>query len=79
MMNKKLIPFEVIEKAVAGELEAVDAVLRHYTANIKYLPLLMRSQEDKISRLLSPSIYCGDCYAVEGILSLIYAVLWALK
>ncbi len=29
MRNKKLIPFEVIEKAVAGEPEAVDAVLRN--------------------------------------------------
>ena len=28
MRNKKLIPFEVIQKAVAGEPEAVDAVLR---------------------------------------------------
>ncbi|MCI8771217.1 MAG: helix-turn-helix domain-containing protein [Lachnospiraceae bacterium] len=37
MRNKKLIPFEVIQKAVAGEPEAVDAVLRHYTAHIKYL------------------------------------------
>lgn len=27
MRNKKLIPFEVIEKAVAGEPEAVDAAL----------------------------------------------------
>lgn len=39
MRNKKLIPFEVIEKAVAGEPEAVDAVLRHYTAYIKYLSI----------------------------------------
>ena len=39
MRNKKLIPFEVIERAVAGELEAVDAVLRHYTAHIKYLSM----------------------------------------
>jgi RNA polymerase sigma factor (sigma-70 family) len=39
MRNKKLIPFEVIEKAVAGELEAVDAVLRYYTAHIKYLSM----------------------------------------
>ena len=34
MRNKKLIPFEVIEKAVAGEPEAVDAVLRHYAGRI---------------------------------------------
>ena len=39
MRNKKLIPFEVIEKAVAGEPEAVDAVLRHYITHIKYLSM----------------------------------------
>ena len=39
MRKKKLIPFEVIERAVAGEPEAVDAVLRHYTAHIKYLSM----------------------------------------
>lgn len=39
MRNKKLIPFEVIQKAVAGELEAVDAVLRHYIVHIKYLSM----------------------------------------
>lgn len=37
MRNKKLIPFEVIEKAVAGEPEAIDTVLQHYTGRIKYL------------------------------------------
>lgn len=35
MRNKKLIPFDVIEKAVAGEPEAIDTVLRHYTGRIK--------------------------------------------
>ena len=39
MRNKKLIPFEVIQKAVAGEPEAVDTVLRHYTTYIKYLSM----------------------------------------
>ena len=39
MRNKKLIPFEVIQKAVAGEPEAVDAVLQYYTAHIKYLSM----------------------------------------
>ena len=39
----------------------------------------MGSQEGEISKLLSPSIYYGDCYAVEVILSLIYAALQALK
>lgn len=37
MRNKKLIPFEIIEKAIAGEPEAIDAVLRHYVGRIKYL------------------------------------------
>ena len=37
MRNKKLIPFEVIEKAIIGEPEAIDAVLRHYAGHIKYL------------------------------------------
>lgn len=36
MRNEKLIPFEVIEKAVAGEPEAVNAVLCHYRGYIKY-------------------------------------------
>ena len=37
MRNEKLIPFEVIEKAIAGEPEAIEAVLRHYISHIKYL------------------------------------------
>ena len=37
MRNDKLIPIEIVEKAVAGEPEAVNTVLRHYTARIKYL------------------------------------------
>ena len=37
MRNKKLIPYEVIEKVVAGEPEAIDMVLRHYAGRIKYL------------------------------------------
>ena len=39
MRNEKLIPFEVIEKAVAGEQEAMETVLRYYTAHIKYLSM----------------------------------------
>lgn len=37
MRNKKLIPFEIIEKAVTEEPEAMNMVLRHYTGRIKYL------------------------------------------
>jgi len=39
----------------------------------------MGSQEDEISKLLSPSTYYGICYAVEVIFLLIYAALRALK
>ena len=39
MRNKKHLPFEVIEKAVAGEAEAVNTVLQHYSPRIKYLSL----------------------------------------
>ena len=39
MKNRKykLLPYKVIEKAVAGEPEAVNAVLQNYTGYIKYL------------------------------------------
>lgn len=39
MKNRKykLLPYEVIEKAVGGEPEAIEQVLRHYTGYIKYL------------------------------------------
>lgn len=39
MRNKKLIPFEVIKRAVARKPEAIDAVLRHYTPRIKHLSM----------------------------------------
>ena len=55
MRNKKLIPFETIEKAVAGEPEAIDAVLRHYTARIDRL----RSQSSM------------ECYAIGCVSRLI--------
>ena len=52
MRNNKLIPFEIIEKAVAGEPEAIDAVLRHYTAHIKYLSMYKgRINDDAQDRL----------------------------
>ena len=37
MRNKKPIPFEIIEKAVAGDPEAIELVLQHYSPRIKYL------------------------------------------
>jgi len=65
MRNKKLIPFEVIEKAVAGEPEAVDAVLRHYTAHIKYLSMYKGHINDDTQDRLKAKL-------VEAILVLVY-------
>jgi len=56
MRNKKLIPFEVIEKAVAGEPEAIDAVLRHYTGRIKYLSTYQGYINDEIQDRLKAQL-----------------------
>lgn len=37
MKKEKRIPFEIIEKAIVGEPEAIQAVLYHYRGYIKYL------------------------------------------
>ncbi len=34
---RNLIPFEVIEKAIEGEADAINIVLHHYTGYIKHL------------------------------------------
>lgn len=66
MRNKKLIPFEIIEKAVAGEPEAVDAVLRHYTTHIKYLYMykghINDDTQDRLKAKLAEAIlkFCFD-------------------
>lgn len=56
MRNKKLIPFEVIEKAVAGEPEAIDTVLRHYTGRIKYLSTYQGHINDDIQDRLKAKL-----------------------
>ena len=56
MRKKKLIPFEVIERAVAGEPEAVDAVLRHYTAHIKYLSMYKGYINDDTQDRIKPKL-----------------------
>lgn len=42
MRNRKLISFEIIEKAVAGEPEAVDAVYCGTTPQISYTCLCIK-------------------------------------
>ena len=56
MRNKKLIPFDVIQKAVVGEPEAVDTVLRHYTAHIKYLSMYKGYINDDIQDRLKAKL-----------------------
>ena len=56
MKNKKLIPFEVIEKAVAGEPDAIDSVLRHYTGRIKYLSTYQNHINDDIQDRLKAQL-----------------------
>ena len=56
MRNKKLIPFEVIEKAVAGEPEAIDVALRHYAGRIKYLSIYRGHINDDIQDRLKAQL-----------------------
>ena len=56
MRNKKRIPFEVIEKAVAGEPEEVDAVLRYYTVHIKYVSMYKGYINDDIQDRLKTKL-----------------------
>ena len=51
-----MIPFEIIEKAVAGEPEAVDEVLRHYTGRIKYLSTYHGNINDDIQDRLKAQL-----------------------
>lgn len=48
----KLLPYEVIEKAVAGEPEAVHKVVRHYTGYIKYLSFFQGHYNDDLREQL---------------------------
>ena len=56
MRNKKLIPFEVIEKTIAGEPDAIDAVLRHYTARIGWGGFYRRHINDDIQDRLKAQL-----------------------
>ena len=56
MRNKKLIPFEVIEKAVSGEPEAVNTVLQYYRPHIKYLSKYRGHINDEIQDRLKAQL-----------------------
>ena len=48
----KLLPYEIIEKAVTGESEAVHTVVRHYTGYIKYLSFFQGRYNDDLQKQL---------------------------
>ena len=52
----KLLPYEVIEKTVAGEPEAVNTVLQHYTGYIKYLSYFQGRINDDIQEQLKSDL-----------------------
>ena len=51
-----MLPYEVIEKAVAGEPEAVNAVVRHYIGYIKYLSYFQGRFNDDITRAVGSTV-----------------------
>ena len=89
MRNKKLIPFEVIEKAVAGEPEAIEFVLQHYSPRIKYLSKYRGYINDSFSpRTLFPYsvavltqhfIFICDAYRVSSLPSVVPAKIHILS
>lgn len=58
MKNKgrNLLPYEVIKKAVAGEPEAVNTVLQHYTGYIKYLSYFQGRINEEIQEQLKSDL-----------------------
>lgn len=54
MRNRKykLLSYEIIIRAVAGEPEAVSTVIQHYTGYIKYLSYFQGSINDDIQDYL---------------------------
>lgn len=51
-----MVPFEVIEKAIAGEPEAIELVLQHYSPRIKYLSKYREHINDDIQEHLKTQL-----------------------
>ena len=58
MKNRKykLLSYDIIKKAAAGEPEAVSVVIQHYTGYIKYLSYFQGSINDDIQDYLKASL-----------------------
>ena len=59
-----MVPFEVIEKAIAGEPEAIELVLQHYSPRIKYLSKYRGHINDDIQERLKHSLSKLSCNSV---------------
>ena len=51
-----MVPFEVIEKAIAGEPEAIELVFQHYSPRIKYLSKYRGHINDDIQERLKTQL-----------------------
>ena len=51
-----MVPFEVIEKAIAGEPEAIELVLQRYSPRIKYLSKYRGHINDDIQERLKTQL-----------------------
>ena len=56
MKNEKLIPFETIEKAIAGEPEAVNTVLWRYRGYIKHLSVFQEQYNTDIQERMEAQL-----------------------
>ena len=61
MRNNRLLPYETIVQAAAGEPEAVNAVLQHYQRHIRFSALVDgradKDAEDYITQMLLAAIF----------------------
>lgn len=57
MRNRKTVPFEIVEEAVTGEPEAINAILCHYRGYIKYCSVFFRDILTQASRQIRCTAY----------------------
>ena len=86
-----MLPYDIIEKAAAGEPEAVSTVIQHYIGYIKYLSYFQGSINDDIQDCLKAQLrgrkrinrlrpqFMMMCYAIGSDKTLCYAALQTRK
>lgn len=62
--NTPLLPVEIIEQATAGEPEAVEAIIQHFSGYIKYLSYycVQKQKRRASSKLLFLRLFCYTLY-----------------